>query len=334
VSLFPPSRDQDTSALAEVADAADVAVIVCAFTMDRSDSLVEAVRSLARQTLRPQEVIVVVDHSDELLCLAAQTLPVELEGVRILASVGRPGLSGARNTGIAESSAEIVAFLDDDAVAEPDWLAQLVAPYRDGKVMATGATCVPAWQVERPWWFPAEFNWVVGCSYRGLPDRIAEVRNPIGAAMSMRRVALTIAGNFREGVGRVGSTPLGCEETELAIRIRQCISGARILHVPAAVVAHAVPAQRSGLRYFVRRCRAEGLSKAQVGRLVGNQQALESERAYVQRILPSGFAAGLADAWGGDGSGLGRAAMMVAGLAVTTLGFVMGRLMPNHKDLS
>jgi GT2 family glycosyltransferase len=305
---------------------ANLTVIVCVYTLDRWDSLIAGVRSLDSQTLRPREVVVVVDHQPELLARANERLPLELEGIRVVANQRRRGLSGARNTGVAMSHGEVVAFLDDDACPEPDWIERLLAPYQDAAVMATGGVCLPAWEAGRPWWFPSEFDWVVGCSYRGLPEHAAEIRNPIGAGMSVRRAALAQAGTFREDIGRVGRVPLGCEETEMAIRIRQRISGARILHVPSAVVAHTVPENRGRLSYFMRRCYAEGLSKAHVVRYVGHVDGLASERAYVSNVLLTGVLAGIRRAFRGERQGLGRAAIIVTGLALTTVGYVHGRL--------
>jgi len=306
--------------------ATSVSVIVCGYTLERWSSLIAAVRSLGAQSLRPDEVVVVIDHNPELLRRARARLPGELPDIRIVANEGRRGLSGARNTGVTVSHGEIVVFLDDDAVAHADWMERLVAPYDDPAVMVTGGLCLPDWETGRPWWFPAEFDWVVGCSYRGLPEQMGEVRNPIGAAMSMRRTALAHAGVFREDFGRVGTTPLGCEETEMAIRIRQHDNRALIVHVPSAVVTHAVPAGRGRLRYFLSRCQAEGFSKAQVVRSVGAGDGLGSERAYVCRVLPSGVLNGLRRAACGDCAGLGRAAMIVTGLTLTTLGFLRGSL--------
>lgn len=62
-------------------------------------------------------------------------------------------------------------------------------------------------------WLPREFMWTVGCSYRGLPTFPTAIRTPIGDNMSFRRSAFTQAGPFTEGIGRLGTTPLGCEET-------------------------------------------------------------------------------------------------------------------------
>lgn len=311
---------------------ASVSVIVCGYTLERWNSLIETVRSLGAQSLRPDEVVLVIDHNHELLCRARAQLPRELPGIRIVASERRRGLSGARNTGVAVSHGEIIVFLDDDAVAHADWMERLVAPYGDAAVMVTGSLCLPGWETGRPWWFPSEFDWVVGCSYRGLPEQMGEIRNPIGAAMSMRRTALADAGVFREDIGRVGTTPLGCEETEMAIRIRQRNSGARIVHVPSAVVTHTVPGHRGRLRYFLSRCQAEGLSKAQVVRSVGSGDGLGSERAYVCGVLPAGVLTGLRRALGGDCAGLGRAAMIVTGLTLTTFGFIRGSLRAKPID--
>src|SRR5439155_54307 len=76
-------------------------------------------------------------------------------------------------------------------------------------------------QGERPTWHPPEFGWVVGCSYRGLPVEPAPVRNLIGCNMSMRRELFDAVGGFTHGIGRIGTIPLGCEETEWCIRVRQ-----------------------------------------------------------------------------------------------------------------
>jgi GT2 family glycosyltransferase len=309
----------------------DLTVIICAYTLDRWDSLIAGVRSINHQTLRPQEVVIVVDHHPELLARAKERLPRVMQGIRIVPNQGRRGLSGARNTGVALSHGDIVAFLDDDACPEPEWIERLVAPYEDAHVMATGGACLPAWEPGRPKWFPREFDWVVGCSYRGLPEQAAEIRNPIGAAMSMRRTALSQAGEFREDIGRVGRVPLGCEETEMAIRIRQRIGGARILHVPSAVVAHAVPADRGRLSYFLRRCHAEGLSKARVVRSVGRVDGLGSEREYVWSVLLPGVVTGIGRGLRGERGGFAQASVILAGLALTTVGYVRGRLQGRLK---
>jgi glycosyltransferase involved in cell wall biosynthesis len=233
------------------------------------------------------------------------------------------GLSGARNSGVSATRSEIIAFLDDDAAATPEWLARLNDQYRDPDVLGVGGSIEPVWQTERPAWFPAEFDWVVGCTYRGLPETVHAVRNLIGCNMSFRREVFQKAGGFRSEIGRIGTRPVGCEETEFCIRVNQHQPRGVFVHAPSARVYHQVPSQRTNMRYFIARCYAEGLSKAFVTRLVGSGQSLASERTYAFQTLPRGVRRNLADMLRRrDLAGLARAMAIVAGLGVTTWGYV------------
>ncbi len=99
-------------------------VIICAYTQARWQQLLSAAESIQTQTTPVDEVLVVIDHNDELLHRAEHALP----SARVIASNGPAGLSGARNAGIAASTGEVVLFLDDDAAAEPDWVSHLLGP--------------------------------------------------------------------------------------------------------------------------------------------------------------------------------------------------------------
>jgi GT2 family glycosyltransferase len=298
-----------------------LSVVICAYTEARWDALVAAVASMRDQTVSPEEIIVVIDHNDALLARARAALP----GATVIANERALGLSGARNSGIAAARGEIVAFLDDDAVAAPDWLARLAAGYRDARVLGVGGAIVPRWSGAAPAWFPAEFGWVVGCSYLGQPEATAPVRNLIGANMSARRDLFEAVGGFSDALGRVGTLPLGCEETELCIRARQHWPGRHFLHEPGASVAHLVPEARARWAYFRARCFAEGLSKARVARLVGTDDGLASEWAYTLRVLPGGVLRGVADGLlRRESAGFARAAAIVAGFACTVAGYAVG----------
>jgi hypothetical protein len=238
---------------------------------------------------------------------------------------GEPrGLSGARNSGIAVASGDVIAFLDDDARAAPDWIERLIFPYREPRIIGVGGAIEPMWVGRRPGWFPPEFDWVVGCTYRGIGEEGMPVRNLIGANMSFRRSVFAAIGGFREGLGRAGRNTAGCEETELCIRATRFWPQNQFVYIPAARVSHRVPESRASWRYFCRRCFGEGRAKALVTRSVGKRDALASERRYTMQTLPTGACRALHEALRGDLSGMGRAAAIVAGLAVTTAGYLSG----------
>ena len=300
-----------------------VSVVICAYSPERWEGLVEAVASVQRQTRLPEETILVIDHDPALLEQARATF----NDVIVIPNRSTRGLSGARNTGVRAARGDIVSFLDDDARADVTWISELVADYRDDSVVGTGGFVYPRWRTGRPpGWLPEEFYWTVGCSYRGLSGTGSAIRNPIGANMSFRRGAILRAGGFREGVGRVLAVPLGCEETELSVRIADVLTTGRILHVTTARVDHMVEPERTSCRYFLARCWAEGRSKAIVAHHVGRSSGLASERTYVLRTLPRGVARHLREGVRGDVAGFARAAAIVVGFSVTVAGYVRGKL--------
>ncbi len=303
-------------------DTASISVIICAYTEKRWNDLVDVVGSVRKQTLPPREIIVVIDHNPALLERAKEQFP----GVMVLENVHPQGASGSRNSGMARASGEFLAFIDDDAIASPDWLEKMMDDYTDASVMGVGGKIVPRWDVPPPKWFPEEFNWVVGCSYRGLPTVKTPIRNLISCNMSIRREVIDTIGGFQVGIGRVETFPVGCEETELCIRALQRHPGRVLLFDPAVLVSHHVPEVRVKAKYFFSRCFLEGYSKALISQFIGSKDGLSSERSYTFRTLPAGVVRGIWDVIRHfDGSGLGRAAAIITGLAATTWGYLRGQ---------
>ena len=303
-------------------DELSVSIVICAHTEARWEQTRAAVKSVLDQRPRPAQLLLIIDHNASLAARAQR----ELAGVSVLESDGAPGLSGARNAGLRAATQPITVFLDDDAQARPGWLESLVEPYSRSEVVATGGSVHPCWPGLRPAWLPPTFDWVVGCSYLGLPDTVSPVRNPIGANMSMRTGTVLDIGGFNAAVGRVGSRPRGCEETELAIRLTMTRPESVILYVPAAGVDHHVGKERHTFRYFLRRCWHEGLSKATVVRLVGSSPGLECERRHVAMVIPAALLRDLRNCATGDLTAPMRIISTIGGLATVTAGYMAGSI--------
>jgi glycosyltransferase involved in cell wall biosynthesis len=316
----------------------DISVIICAYTEKRWNDLVAAVESVKQQTLPPKEIIVVIDHNPTLLKYVCE----HLHDVIVIENREAKGLSGARNSGANLAKGTVIAFLDDDAIADPQWIEFITACYAEPQVVGVGGRIEPLWFGSGLSWFPDEFNWVVGCTYRGMPTENTPVRNVIGANMSVRRHILMTIGGFRESFGcnhsAIGKSMeqstskwlqhhAGDEETEFCIRVSQHWPDGVWLYTPLASVRHRVSEQRACLAYFLWRCYDEGLGKADLVRLHGAHIGLSSERSYIFKVLPRGVVRGLVDAlFHRDSTGFSRAGAIVAGLTMTTTGYLVGSI--------
>jgi len=259
-----------------------VSVVVSTYSVDRFSNLLGCIESLRKQSFKPVEVVLVLDPVPELVEFCRSRLSGD---VKIVVS-DKCGLSNARNVGVGSAKGEIIAFIDDDAVADVSWLENLVRNYADSMVVGVGGAIRPLWENEAPAWFPEELNWIVGCSYKGLPESRGCVRNPIGCNMSFRKSVFERIGYFRTDIGRFGKRLLAGEESEFSIRIHRRIQGAMIVFEPDAVVYHRIEKGRLGLRYLFRRSFYEGVSKG----LISDSQRLSSsvlstEDRYLKHLL-------------------------------------------------
>jgi GT2 family glycosyltransferase len=291
-----------------------VSIVIPTYSDNRWALLTRTVAS-ARSQLHPAaEIVVVIDHSPALYRRARRDMP----GVTVLENRYAQGVSGNRNTGAFHTRTPLIAFLDDDTVAEPDWLGNLVAPFTDPDVVGSGGEISPAWEGPQPRWLPEEFLWAVGGSYTGMPTTTSPVRNVWSASMVVRRDAFLAVGGFRTGFGKLGGQNRP-EDTELCLRM-SAASGGHWMYVPDAVIRHAVPAERASFGFFLRRCYAEGRGKVQMASLHTGSDSLSSEREYL-RSLPRAVVRNIAAA--GRGRGVNhalKAGGVLAGVAAAGWG--------------
>jgi glucosyl-dolichyl phosphate glucuronosyltransferase len=303
----------------ELPDRPTVSVVICAYTEDRWLQLQKSVASIEAQTSPPIEIIVCIDHDEELLrkseeCFG-QGRPAGVMPLIVLANNYNGRLGSARNTAAEFASGEVLAFLDDDAVAAADWLERLIAPYGDERVGAVGGAPLPVFEARRPRWFPHEFDWVFGCAYRGLPSARAPLAHLIGANMSARRSALREVGGFHSD-----------DHDDMDMCHRIAYAQHRVLYEPLAIVHHFVPAPRTTWHYFWRRCYRVNRGKVEAFANMQGASSLNAELTFVARTLTTGVRTEVHYVIRGDLYGLVRIGAMIVGIALAGLGHVSGKL--------
>jgi glucosyl-dolichyl phosphate glucuronosyltransferase len=296
-----------------------VSVVICAYTEDRWPLLLRSVASAQDQRRAPIEVIVCVDHNVALFERCRQWWADQRDSpsasVVVIANKYGGRLGSARNSAAEVARGDIVAFLDDDAWADPDWLDNLLSPYAEESVVAVGGAPVPEFEAGRPHWFPLEFDWVFGCAYAGLPETQAPVGRLIGANMSVRRLALSEIGGFHSD---------DHDDMDMCHRLRHLRPADHVVYEPAARVHHFVPAVRTTWGYFWRRCFFVNRGKVEAFRQMEGAANRSADVGFVAHALSRGVSKGLQDALRGDPWGAARAGSIVAGVALAGSGHVAG----------
>lgn len=252
-------------------------------THNRATQLLVALESVAAQDLPSADwECVVVDNNstDDTQARFAAFAEAHPEcALRLVAEPG-PGVSYARNRGLAEARAPIVAFIDDDERIVPGFLRAYVdffaehpdAAVAGGRIVAEYPTGRPAWMsryVEMPIANPMDF----GPAVRPFPAG----RVPGGGNMAFRKAGLAGCGGFDPKLGRANGELIGGEENDLFERLRH--RGATIWYVPGAVMRHIIPASKLTEAYFRRLCRNVGVSqllRAQIHGRVARTRWLEA----------------------------------------------------------
>ena len=299
-------------------DGLTVTAVICAYTEERWPLLVESVASVLQQERRPLEVIVCIDHNDILLERCRQQwarVPGDVPVV-VIASKYDGHQGSSRNSALEIAEGDIVAFLDDDARAEPDWLVRLLAPYSDERVVAVGGAPLPEFEGKRPGWFPFEFDWVFGCAYAGLAESRAIPARLIGANMSARNKALVSIGGFHRDHH---------EDMDMCHRLVHMDPDALVVYEPAARVYHYVPEARTTWSYFWRRCYFVNKWKVEAFRQMEEAASLSPDIGFVSQALSRGVPRGLGQALRGDFWGAARAVAIVAGIALAGVGHLAGQ---------
>ncbi len=269
-----------------------LSVVIC--TCDRYEALEDALAALAgsRGFRETSCEVLVVENTP-----ASRREPVRLPdapNVR-LEVCEEPGLSHARNFGIAATSGDIVAFLDDDAIVHDDWCLEILRAFEDPGTLVVGGKVLPKYPFDKlPSWYDDKLSGYLSCiDWSATQRRLRPGEWIVGANMAFRRQAFDQYGMFNVDLGRKGSSSLlSNDETALLERIGM----QRVLYHPAAMVLHMIPSDRLTPRWFRRRVYWQAVSdmvsglarpadselRAEYGRIVSQ---LEAERRNLNAIF-------------------------------------------------
>jgi glycosyltransferase involved in cell wall biosynthesis len=258
-----------------------VSVVVCTYTMDRYDVFTEAVDSVLAQTYDPIEVVLVIDGNPELYERAVRDFG-NLESVVVYDNDKNRGISYSRTRGAELASGEIVAFIDDDGVAEEDWVGNLVEVYEETDAIAVGGQVLPDWQVGKPEFFPEEFYWLVGCDEKGFGEHMEEMRNTYGSNISYRREVLLKIGGYDQNTGRRGDKHIQAHESTVGARIRREY-GRGVIYNTDAKVHHKLFEYRGNFWWLASRSFWQGYSKRIMDHII--PEAAGDKNEYLAELL-------------------------------------------------
>jgi glycosyltransferase involved in cell wall biosynthesis len=263
--------------------AATPAVTICICTHARPGYVRQCLAGIAAQTVAAGlfETIVVDSASPASAAAALKRIVAVHPGVRLIVA-DRPGLSLARNAGAAAARAPYIAYIDDDAIPAPDWIACILYAVAEASppAAAIGGRILPRWEAPLPRWWPPELRGVLSIiehegrgAYRtaALPPKL----EPYGANIVVHRPTLLQAGGFRVDIGRHGAVLLADEEVQLAWKLQD--AGHPVLYDSRIVVHHQIQASRLNPAWLLRRLYWQGASTVMTRRLLGASRSVWPE---------------------------------------------------------
>jgi glycosyltransferase involved in cell wall biosynthesis len=260
----------------------NVSVVICTYSEDMYEHFQDSLESIRSQTYDDIEIIVVVDGNEALY----DRIESEYGGdddLKLHCNDENVGLSGSRNNALEYVTGDVVALIDDDAVADERWVEELVSVYEERDAIAVGGKMTPIWVAGKPEFLPEEFYWLVGVTHRGFAESGEEVRNTFGSNISFRTEVLKELGGFATEVGRQGEKNLQAHETEFCARMREEY-GKGVIYNPDAKVGHKVFEWRTDKRWLLERSFWQGYSKRAMETLV-SEESSEEESDFLKQLL-------------------------------------------------
>jgi glycosyltransferase involved in cell wall biosynthesis len=235
-----------------VVDLPKISVILC--THNRAHTLTTALESIAAQSISESvgwDVVVVDNNSSDETRQVVEDFKRRYPDRFRYFFEKQQGISHARNRGIQEAHGEILAFIDDDETAAPNWLQNLTANLHNGEWSGAGGRILPQWNCDRPRWLSDKSRLTLApLAVFDLGTKEGPLtESPFGANMAFRKEVFNACGGFRTDLGRVGKGMLSGEDSELGRRV--FAAGRRLRYEPSALTYHPVEEYRVSRKYFL-----------------------------------------------------------------------------------
>ena len=272
-------------------------VVIC--THDRPGYLQSCLNSIAAQDPPPSGCSVIVVDSASTQATALQIAALAATHGAAVIRIDQPGLSVARNAGLAAAVTPWVAYIDDDARVAAGWaraIAEAAArlPEDTG---AIGGPIAPDWEAPCPSWWPPELVPALTVLDWNRPGRVGDGSlpphvEPYGANMVFRCEALRAVGGFPPNLGRIGTKLLSGEEAWVMRALRQ--TGWNVRYEPSVAVLHSIQAGRLTPQWLLSRQFWSGVSEAMVVHRLGRRRGAAAKA--LRMVLHAALRAPLA-AW-------------------------------------
>ena len=265
-------------------------VVIC--THNRKSFIAKSLASVLQQNFdkRQFEVIVVDNGSTDGTSETARAFLASHSKKEQVRLVKEPtlGLSQARNRGLSEAQGQFVLYLDDDAVASPNWLLSMIKIFEsDPKIAVVGGRIDPLWPSDKiPSWLSSDLwghfsviDWGPGSHDLKKEQWLA------GANIGYQKKALIESGGFSGKLGRKGKMLLSCEESLLNYQISK--RGYRIVYSGESRVEHYVMPERMTPEWLMQRSFWQGISESVMAELLKTNRSHFVFKLFVQ--LPKGL---------------------------------------------
>lgn len=258
-------------------------------TYNRAELLRQTLAGIARQQFPSDqfEVLVVDNNSRDHTRQVVESFAPARPAPRYLLEP-RQGLDHARNRALAEARGDIIVFGDDDILVEPDWLAQLIAPFAAAgghKIGAVGGEVIPVFPDGLPPWVG---EWHSPLAFRPDAGPLPAQHSPMGANMAFPAWVFEKLGPFHTALDRSGKNLFGGGDTDMIRRVRA--AGFEVWFAPAARVRHQMPASRTTFRYATRHAFDSARSRVVERASQGNATGYLLARFAGNALKAAGFA--------------------------------------------